>query len=152
MNKKSTQTPSSYGSVKAWLAGSCCWFTILCMALLLLNATVWQTNGIPPLRFIFLFPLALCASAARMVRRSRLTKGARYALHPLLTVGGIYIFGLLPYQIQSNARAITMLIMVLLVLIAYGISVGIGALILRKKKTTATEQEGYQSLFGERNR
>ena len=153
MNKKTTPSPVPMRPhpMAVWLTGGCCWFTALCLFLLLLNATVWQTNGVPPLRYLLLFPLGLCASAAGMVRASACPRSVRYTLHPVLVVGGIYLFALLPYQISSDAPAATVLIMVFLILALYGAAVGIAALILRKKATAAVEKQDYQSQFGRRS-
>lgn len=149
MNKKSPSTPSSAPRhpVIIWLTNSACWFTALCLCLLLLNATVWQTNGVSPLRYLLLYPLTLCLSAATAVRRSPLSRGVRYTLHPLLTVGGVYLFGLLPYQISSQAPSSAVLLMVILTLVIYGIVVGVAALLLHKKQVKSTDKQAYESQF-----
>lgn len=129
---------------------TCCFFTVLCTALLLLNLTFWQTNGIPPLRYLLLLPLSLCLSAARNVRRSRLSRGTRYVLYPLCVLGGFYLFGFLPYQIQSHARAATVLVVMILVSLLYGAAVGIFALTHHKKQEKKAKDLPYKSQFGGR--
>lgn len=151
MNKKTPATPlpsaPARHPVVVWLTDGACWFTVLCLFLLLLNVTVWPSNGVPPLRYLLLFPMALCFSTAATVRRSSISRGIRYALHPVLVVGGIYLFGFLPYQIDSQAPSSTVMIMAVLVLALYGLGVGATALILRKKHVKATEKQPYDRQF-----
>ncbi len=148
MNKKPTSpTPARRHPAMIWLTDGACWFAVLCMLFLLININAVFTQGVDPLRLLLLYPLSLCFSAAGMVRRSKLSKSARYALHPLLSVGGFYLCGFLPYQIQSNARASTALIMMVLTLIVYGLIVGIAALVLRKKNAAVTENRTYENRF-----
>ena len=142
-----TPSASTAGRV---IRDACCFFTALCAFLLLLNVTIWQTNGIPPMRYLLLLPLSLCLSAARNGRLSQLSRGARYTLHPLFVLGGFYLFGFLPYQIQSHARAATVLVVMILAALVYGLAVGIFALTHHAKEQKKTKDTPYESQFGGR--
>lgn len=143
--------PSPKDLAVTWMKNGCCWFTVLCIGMLLLNLVVWNTNGVSPVSYLLLLPLALCLAGAGSVRRSGMSRGTRYALHPLLTVGGTYFFGLMPYQIRSHAQASTVLVLVIALLAVYGIGVGVASLILRRINVKKDAEMPYQSMF-ERNR
>ena len=144
--------PSGLCVLRRWLVTACCWFTVFCLALLLLNLVSESSRSIASERYLFLFPLALCLSGARLIRRSSWSKGTRYTIHPICTVGGIYLFGLLPYLTQSDARASLVMITLLLVMALYGMAVGIVAAILSKKRGKKEEATPYRSQFSRSDR
>lgn len=139
------QTPSPLHRLRDLWLGSCARYTVLCLLMMVISAIASDSitvTYIEPVRFFLLLPFALFLTLAAWSRRAeRLPKGAKLALHPILVMGGFYLFCYLPFQISSKPSPQQILILLMLALLVYALSMGILLAIshaLRRKKTEDT--------------
>lgn len=87
--------------------GTCVWFTLLALALMLIRAIVSGIDGgiIEISRFLLLLPCGLFLSGAGMVRRQTTIAGwLRLLLHYLLTTLAFFLFLWLPSGGHTGAK------------------------------------------------
>lgn len=153
MNKKApeahnTNAPSLLRSL--WL-GTCARYTLLCLILLVTSSIAADSltlTYVDSVRFFLLLPFGLCLTLAAMTRRSAtLSTGAKCALHPLITLGGFYVFCYLPYQLRTKPSGMQILIILLLVIILYATVMAIYAAAVSKRNRKKAEETPYESQF-----
>jgi predicted neutral ceramidase superfamily lipid hydrolase len=145
---QNTNAPSLLRSL--WL-GTCSRYTLLCLILLVTSAIAADSltiTYVDSVRFFLLLPFGFCLTLAAMTRRSAtLSKGAKCALHPLITLGGFYLCCYLPYQVRTKPSGMQVFIILLLVIILYAIVMGIYAATVSKRNRKRSEETPYESQF-----
>lgn len=159
MNKRSVNTknnpvpdtPATTSLARELWLGTCARYTVLCLLLLLISAIVSDSltvTYVDTVRFFLLLPFAFCLAVATKVRKApRLSTGAKCALHPVLFLGGFYLFCYLPFQISTKPSGQQILILLILVALLYGISMGIFCLISRSLRQKKIDDTPYVSQF-----
>lgn len=157
MNKPSPEAqtnqaaPTIGATVRELWHTTCVWFTALVLVILLLRAILSESFsmvGVPLLQFFLLLPFSFLTALAGLVRRSAaLSTVARCLLHPLLCLGGFYLFLYLPYQIETAPSGADILMILFLVALVYAIGAGIYALCTRKKRRKKIDDTPYVSQF-----
>lgn len=162
MNKRPSNTQNKNENPSSllrdlWL-GSCARYTVLCMLLLpvsfLVSLASESVNAayIDPLRFLLLLPFAFCLTlAARTRRAGSLSTAAKCTLHPILVLGGFYVFGYLPFQIASKPSGQQILLILLLAALVYGLFMGVVCLISRSARRKQVEDTPYVSQYARRD-
>ena len=157
MNTRSpaTQAPAAQPSLlRALWLGTCARYTVLCLLLLLISAIAANSltvTYVDTLRFFLLLPFALCVTLAARVRRSdKLRTGAQCVLHPVLFLGGFYLFCYLPFQLSTKPSGQQVLLVLCLAALLYGICMAIVVLISGRKKRKVLDDTPYVSQFGKK--
>jgi uncharacterized membrane protein len=157
MNKRPAEPPKQTPETtrpsplrELWLA-SCARYTVLCMLLLLISAIVSDSltvTYVDTVRFVLLLPFAVCLALATNLRRTdKLKAGAKCVLHPLLTMGGFYLFGYLPFQLRSKPSGQQILLMLILAILVYGLIMGVVCLVSRAQRRKQLEDTPYVSQY-----
>ena len=111
----------SFQLIRRWLRGTCVWFTLVAMAMLIVGAitpTVAATVNVTS--FLFFFPFAMLISLAnQLLRLQSMPRWARFLLHYFLTVFGFVLFFWFPSN--TSAHAATVLLLMVLVTVIYWI-------------------------------
>lgn len=152
---KSEDTQAPFRWVKDLLTGMCVRYTVLCIAILvitLLMSDSLEDTVVDTARFFLLLPLALCLALASLVRRSRLGTALKAILHPVLSLGGIYLCGYLPYQVSFKPTGEQVFGIVLLSLIVYAVTAVIYLAATRKKRQRVIDDTPYESVFSAKNK
>jgi hypothetical protein len=91
---------------------------------------------------------AVCLALATNLRRTdKLKAGAKCVLHPLLTMGGFYLFGYLPFQLRSKPSGQQILLMLILAILVYGLIMGVVCLVSRAQRRKQLEDTPYVSQY-----
>ena len=142
-------------SVKELLTGTCVRYTVLCIAILLIKLLMsdsLEDTVVDTTRFFLLLPLSLCLALAAIVRRSSLGTPAKAILHPVLSLGGLYLCAYLPYQVSFKPTGEQVFAILLLALIIYAITVAVYLIIHRKKRQKVIDGTPYESVFSPKNK
>lgn len=138
---------------RAWLLNACAWYTALTSLILIINLLMGgEDKALQPLQCLLFLPLGLCLSGAGLLRRAPLQGGVYAICHALLTTGGIFIFGFLPYILRQGARPTNVLIFLLLSLCIWGVAFAIYSVRDRRARARVRDAQPYRSQFGKRGR
>ncbi len=157
MSKKQTPTPqkpAKPGILTVLLRRICLWYTGISLFILLINVFSSTNEGtyVDAKRFLLFFPLALALAAAGVVRETEtLPTWARVILHPLLSIGGVYLCFFLPYQVQQGANPGRGAALILITAMGYGIVALILFLCSRKAAQKKIDSTPYESQFKPRS-
>ena len=160
MKQQAPRTPDEatrdpFRWVRDLLTGICVRYTVLCIAILvitLLMSDSLEDTVVDTARFFLLLPLALCLTLATLVRRSRLGTALKVILHPILSLGGLYLCAYLPYQVSFKPTGEQVFAIVLLALIVYAILAVIYLVATRKKRQQVIDDTPYESVFSQKNK
>jgi hypothetical protein len=142
-------------SVKELLTGMCVRYTVFCMVILLISSLMGGSTKdtvVVTARFFLLLPLSLCLTLAALVRRSHLGTPIKAILHPMLSLGGLYLCGYLPYQVSAKPTGEQVLAILLLALIIYAITAVIYLMVTRKKRQRMIDDTPYEGVFTSQNK
>lgn len=162
-NEQTTNHKEGYGRMRqdrlppkprrAWLLNACAWYTALTALILIVNLLMGGADkALQPLQCLLFLPLGLCLSGAGLLRRAPLRGGVYAVCHALATVGGIFLFGFLPYILRGGARPSYVLIFLLLSLCIWGVAFAVFSVRDRREQSRARDAQPYQSQFGKRGR
>ncbi len=146
------QEPTAPSLPRELWMGSCARYTVLCLLLLSVSAIVSDSltvTYVDTVRFVLLLPFAFCLTLATRVRKTdKLATGAKCALHPVVVLGGFYLFCYLPFQISTKPSGQQILILLLLAALVYGVTMGIVCLIAHRLRSKKIEATPYVSQYG----
>lgn len=137
-----------------WLLRACAWYTILTALILIIDLVAGGANdtALQPLQCLLLFPLGLCLSGANVVRRTSMPGYARVLCHALLTVGGIFLFGFLPYILKQNRNSMMVLICLLVSTALWGIAFAVLSVHSHRQEAKTRDAQPYRSQFDTHSR
>lgn len=139
--------------LRALLLNACAWYTALSALILIVNLLLGgEDKTLQPLQCLLLLPLGLCLSGAGLVRRAPLNGGAYVACHALLTAGGLFFFGFLPYIVRGGSSSTSVLLFLLLSFFAWGVAFAVFAVRDRQTRARVRDAQPYQPQFGKRGR
>lgn len=129
--------------VRAWLLRAACWFSALTLTVLTPSLFNGGTDSftVNALRVYLLAPMALCFAAAGLVRLSDRRLWVRLTLHALLSLGGFWLFGYLPYRLQTRSGGTQMLIMALLALFVYAVLLIIWSAVTHRRHSGRSDED-----------
>lgn len=141
--KDSTPSRGSRPLIRALLVRAACWFSALTLLVLTPSLFNGGTDSftVSALRVYLLFPMALCFAGAGLVRLSGLKFGVRLTLHALLSLGGFWLFGYLPFLIKNKSGGAQVLLMTLCSLLVYVIAL---VILLAVKRRGRAGRSGSQ--------
>ncbi len=151
--EKAVQAPRFW--IKELLTGMCVRYTVLCIAILLITLLMsdsLEDTVVDTARFFLLLPLSLCLALAALVRRSGLGTALKAILHPVLSLGGLYLCAYLPYQVSFKPTGEQVFAILLLSLIVYAITVTVYLIVNRKKRQKVIDDTPYESVFTSQNK
>lgn len=138
---------------RAWLLNACAWYTALTVLILIITLLMGGGDkALQPLQCLLFLPLGLCLSGAGLLRRAPLHGGVYVICHALLTIGGIFLFGFLPYILNSNAGSAGVLMFLLLSLCIWGVAFAVFFVRDRRTKVRVRDVQPYKPQFGKRDR
>lgn len=147
-NKQEVSRPSLLREL--W-AGTCIRYTVLSLILLLVGAIVSETPSatyVDPLRFFLMLPFAFLLTVAAGIRLTdKLTTAVKCILHPILSLGGFYLFGYLPFQVSTKPSGAQVLILLLLAALVYGLIMAAVCMISGARRRKLTEETPYVSQY-----
>ncbi len=137
-------------ALRLW-QGTCVRYTVIALCMLTINLILAEDEGayVEPLRFLLFLPCAFFLTVSTLVRKAdKLSTGARVVLHPLCTLGGIYLCLYLPYQLKVKPTGRQFWAVFAIALVLYGIVMGILLFCTRKKKQKEIDAAPYERVFG----
>lgn len=138
---------------RAWLLNACAWYTALTVLILIINLLMsGKDTALRPLQCLLFLPLGLCLSGAGLLRRAPLRGGVYVISHALSTIGGIFLFGFLPYILNSNAGSASVLMLLLLSLCIWGGVFAVFSVRDRRTQARVRDAQPYRSQFSKRGR
>lgn len=140
LNSDKTTTTGKY----LW-NGTCRYFTLFCVILLILAFFNVFGSSVPPIRFLLLLPMAATvASANAIFSLTDWSAGVRHVLHMILCLLGFYLFVCLPVQISSGGSTFVMFVLAILL---YAIGLAVYLIVGHARKNKKTESVPYESQF-----
>ena len=137
---------TAYGAIKYIICYSSVVFNAISLILLIPQALSTDSNGVAfvdPARFLAIYPVALCTTAASLIFRANMKTVFKVLIHYAVTITAFYVFICAPIKSTSKPLAIVA-VTSLLYFIGVAIDLGIRAAIDKKKRV----ETPYQSVYG----
>lgn len=138
-----------------WLLRACAWYTVLTALILIIDLVAGGADdtALQPLQCLLLFPLGLCLSGASIVRRTSSMPGYAHVLcHALLTIGGIFLCGFLPYILRQDRNPMVVPVCLLVSMVLWGIVFAVQSIRAHRREAKTRDTQPYRSQFGTHGR